>query len=410
MSSNDAPTNVAGQAATDSLAGRLAPIELTPLENVSPAVAKATGANAPPAVKLMAARGLAPLPPGDLVTALYQLAVADDPVVKKAAIKTAVELPEKILGAALATPLDERVLDFFSRRVWQKPTLLQVLLLNRATADETFRHLATLCGEEALEMIAKNEERLLRAPAIIAALYLNGKTRMSTAQRAIELAVRNGVRVDGIPAFDLAAQAIADAGTLTPERAAAEDEAFRRAAEVLEDSAKLFGPIADEKERAAHEAKEAALAEAAVEGTDPELAEKAEEKKKKLSDLSPAGKIRAATLGNAFARAVLIRDTNRQVSMACIRSPGVSDSEALRYASNRGLDDEIIRYIANHRQWLRLGSIKVALVNNPKCPVGISMRLLPHLAIRDLKQLARSKGISSVVASAAKNMLNQRGA
>ena len=112
----------------------------------------------------------------------------------------------------------------------------------------------------------------------------------------------------------------------------------------------------------------------------------------------------------AFARAVLIRDTNKQVSMACIRSPGVSDSEALRYASNRGLDDDIIRYIANHRPWLRLYGVKVALVNNPKCPMGVSMRLLPHLNVRDLKSLARSKGVPSALATAAKQMLSQRNA
>jgi len=99
-----------------------------------------------------------------------------------------------------------------------------------------------------------------------------------------------------------------------------------------------------------------------------------EEKKQKISDLSPAGKIRLATLGNAFARAVLIRDTNKLVSMAAIRSPAVTDMEVMRYASNRGLDDEIIRFIANRRQWVRLNSVKLALCNNPKCPLPIAMR------------------------------------
>jgi hypothetical protein len=305
--------------------------------------------------------------------------------------------------------LDGRVLDFFARRVWQKPKLLEVVLYNKATDDRTYRHLATLCAENELELIAKNEERLLRHPDIIAALYMNPKTRMSTVQRAIELAVRNGVRVEGIPAFDEAAKAIEESGHKTDEELAAEDAAFKKAAEVVVDPMAGLSVVAiDEKEKTAQEEADAQQAEELAEGNVKD--EKKEEEAKALKDLSTAAKIRAATLGNAFGRAVLIRDTNKQVSMACIRSPGVTDSEALRYASNRSLDDDIIRYIANNRSWLRLYGVKVALVNNPKCPMGVSMRLLPHLNVRDLKTLSRSKGIPSALATAAKQMLTQRNA
>ena len=78
--------------------------------------------------------------------------------------------------------------------------------------------------------------------------------------------------------------------------------------------------------------------------------------------------------------------------------------EVLRYASNRGLDDEIIRFIANQRHWVRLYGIKVALVNNPKCPLPVSMRFLAHLNVRDLKTLSRSKGIPSALSTAAKQL------
>ncbi|HEY2746763.1 MAG TPA: hypothetical protein VGL86_19175 [Polyangia bacterium] len=382
-------------------------LELSPLESLPPAVERAVGAKAPAPMKLMAARGLAPLPPLDMVTALYQLSFSEDETVKSAAFKTAAELPERIVGGALEQPLDARVLDFFARRVFLKPALLERILLNRATADETFRHLATLVEDSGLEMIAKNEERLLRHPPIIAALYMNPKTRMSTAQRALELAVRNNVRVEGIPAFDEAAKAIQQSGAPTAGEAAKDDALFARAAEVgVDQAAGLQLMAVDEKEAEALAEAEAQAAEQAVESSD--VVE--EEKKQKISELSPAAKIRLATLGNAFARAVLIRDTNRQVAMAAIRSPAVTDMEALRYASNRGLEDEIIRFIAGQRQWVRLNGIKVALCNNPKCPLPVAMRFLPHLNVRDLKALSRSKGIPSALCTAAKQMLQQRNA
>jgi hypothetical protein len=382
-------------------------LELTPLETLPPSVERAVGAKAPAPMKMMAARGMAPLPPADMATALYQLSFSEDEAIKSAAFKSAAELPERILGAALDAPLDRRVLDFYARRVFQKAPLLEKLLLNKATSDETFRHLATLVDERGLEMIAGNEERLLRHPPIIAALYLNPKTRMSTAQRALELAVRNNVRVEGIPAFEEAARAIQQSGAPDPQKVAADDAAFARATEVAVDQTAALGLVAvDENEAAALAEAEAAAAEQAVEA--PGVAE--DEKKQKISDLSPAGKIRLATLGNAFARAVLIRDTNRLVAMAAIRSPAVTDMEVMRYATNRGLDDDIIRYIANQRQWVRLNSIKLALCNNPKCPLPIAMRFLPHLNVRDLKALARSKGIPSALVTAAKQMLQQRNA
>src|SRR4051794_3506892 len=204
-------------------------IDWTPLETLPPAIDKVAGPNAPAPLKMMAARGLSPLKPGEQLTALYQLVQTGDDAVKQAAQKTASELPEKILTGALAEALDKRVLDFFARRLWQKGKLLGAVLLNKATDDETFRHLATLCGEAELEMIAKNEERLLRHPPIIAALYMNPKTRMSTAQRALELAVRNNVKVDGIPAFEEAAKTIEQSGQQSAVQAAQDDAAFQRA-------------------------------------------------------------------------------------------------------------------------------------------------------------------------------------
>jgi hypothetical protein len=385
-------------------------MDWTPLEALPPAVEKVAGPKAPPPLKMMAARGLSPLKPGEMLTALYQLAQSDDPALKQAAQKTATELPEATLKVGLAEALDVRVLDFFARRLFQKPPLLEIVLLNKQTDDDTFRHLATICNENELELIARNEERLLRTPGIIAALYLNPKTRMSTAQRALELAVRNNVRVEGIAAFDEAKAAIeAEAGKPAAD-AAALDAAFKSAAEVAVDpmAALIVGAVDPAEEEAQLAAEEKQLVDALAAGEEPATEEIAEEKKKRLEELPIAAQIRAATLGNSFARATLIRSKNKQVAMACVKSPAVKDSEAMHWAANRSLDEDIIRYIANKRQWTRLYGVKVALCNNPKCPIPTAMGFLPHLRPSDLKAVSRSKGVPSAVANAAKQMLQAR--
>jgi hypothetical protein len=364
-------------------------LPLTPLESLSEAVARAAGPAAPDPVRMMAARGLAPLGPNDLVTALYQLAqpwAEDADGLAGSARETAAGLPDGVLAGALAAPIDPRVLDFFARAARARSAVLQIILFNARTADETFAWLASVCGEPELGVIARNELRLLRHPAIIAALYLNRKTPMSVAARAVELAVRNQVTVEGIPGFESVRAAL-----IEEPPSEADDAAFRSAAEDPDQLAAEPAEIDDEGE----------LLEAAPSDDESERATR-------ISQLSSVAKLRLAAVGTAFHRAVLIRDANRQVAMAAIQSPLVNENEVIRYASNRGLSEEVIRYIATNRQFVRLYQVKLSLVNNPKCPLQAGMGFLPHLQPRDLRALSRSRSVSSALAKAAKGLMEKR--
>ena len=124
--------------------------------------------------------------------------------------------------------------------------------------------------------------------------------------------------------------------------------------------------------------------------------------------MSVSAKIRLATLGNAFARAVLVRDPIRLVAVAAIKVPGVTDIEAARYAANSSLSDDVIRHIASRREWTKLYGIKVSLVMNPKTPITDAARLMPFLRERDLRGVAKSKGVPSAVVAQARKLLTQR--
>lgn len=374
-------------------------LERTPLDPaaLSDAAKKALGGAGP--LKLMAARGLAPLPrPADLASVLYQLALDADATVAAAADKTAGELPEKILAGALADPaLEPRVLDFFAPKIAAKPALVEALLLNRSTADDTVRELASKLGERELELVAGNEQRLLRCPAIIGAMYMNPRTRMSTVDRAVELAVRNNVTVPGVPAWEEVVAAVLglqkEAAAAAPP-AAEEDAAFAAAASFAIGDKE---PIADAELDAFLTAEANEALEASAKG-----------KQSAIGKLSIPGKIRLATLGNAFARAILIRDSNKQVALAAIRSPGVSENEVVKYAANRALADDVVRVIANTKEWTKLYQVKLNLVQNPKCPLPAAMRMLPFLHDKDVRMLAKSKGIPSALAAQAKKLAAQK--
>ena len=119
-------------------------------------------------------------------------------------------------------------------------------------------------------------------------------------------------------------------------------------------------------------------------------------------------KVRLATVGNAYCRQVLIRDTNKMVAMAVIRSPAITDMEVVAAASNRAVCDDVIRYISNNREFTKDYSVKSALVNNPKCPLASSLRLLAFLRPDDLRAVSRSRNIPGALATAAKKLLAQR--
>lgn len=362
----------------------------TPLDpsQLSTAAQRALG---PGPGRMMASRGMLPLPPLDQLYVLYQLALDADASIAQTAKITALGLPEKLLAGTLADPtLDPRVLDYYGELVGpQKPSVFDAVALNPSVSDPTLAKLAGKAGARETELIAQNEQRLLRHPEIIAALYMNRNARMSTVDRIVELAVRNGVRVPGLAAWDEVARALGGGGASAP----ADDEVFATAAEALTgDDTPLTTGDADE-----------VLPE--TDSPEPEVAPPANVP---INKMTIPAKIRLAQLGNAFARATLVRDPIRLVAVAAIKSPGVTEIEAARYASNSSLAEDVIRYIAQKREWTKLYGIKVSLCRNPKTPMQEAARMLPFLRDKDLINLTKSKGVPSALAANARKLMMQR--
>ncbi len=361
-----------------------------PAASLSPAVAKLVGGATP--AKLMAVRGMAPLRPAELLVAVYQLSFDPDAAIRTAAESAPAGFPDNVINPPLGEALPAHLLHFFAARLPdQRTTALERILYNPATADETFVMLAARLDESLLEVVAQNEMRLLRCPAIVEALFFNKRARMSSVNRAVELCARNGVRLDGVPAFDEIVGAI------------------------RQDPEATDGAAIDDRFQAALTAAEAGLAGDGAPG-EPGDGETAPEEKKrpvgmsfiKFDRLKIFEKIRLATIGNATCRKMLIRDSNKLVAMTVIRSPHITEMEIQRIAGSTNVCDEVIRYIANSRDRSKDYAVKLALVTNPKCPLGSSLRFLAYLHPDDLRNISRSKNIPGVLAAAAKRLLQQR--
>jgi hypothetical protein len=129
---------------------------------------------------------------------------------------------------------------------------------------------------------------------------------------------------------------------------------------------------------------------------------------KQIMSLTVAEKIKLALQGNKEVRSVLVKDANKLVSTAVLKNPRISDPEVLDVAQSRNSSEEVLRIIANNRGWLRNYQVKCGLVNNPKTPLGIALKLINHLMLRDLKNLAKSKNVPNVISTSAKNSLQRK--
>lgn len=409
---------------------------------LGPAVWKVVRPGAPAPLQGMVARGLAPLPPRDLLVALYQLWVTDAPDLAEQAAKTVTTLPPKILGAALAdAQIPAGVLDFVGRKLPREPLALEAIVRHPRVHDQTLVGLGRVCPEGICDLLAENQERWLACPAIVESLYQNPSCRMSVAQKMLELAVREGLELK-LPNIEEIKQAIftggdGPRGTADPAAEAADDEQFRQVAQRAIDGQDhvvermIAAGVAEEVDPdavvAAAEAPEevdqvlasleAVLGDASdeldlpLQADQPAAAPVPEVKNDRvtvISKLSPMKKIRLALIGNAFERAVLIRDSNKAVCLSAIKSPKVKENEVVAYCANRSLAHDVIRYIVGRREWTKLYSVKLNLVLNPKTPMSAAMGLLGHLHAHDVRKVAHSRNIPSALATAAKRRMEQR--
>jgi len=333
-------------------------------------------ADAPLPARMMAARGMVPLKGADLIVVLVQLAHSADEAVGNAAKQTLRGLPEAVVVAGATSLTIPAILEGLADVSDGRDAILEAIVANNVTASETVARVSRFCSEHMGEVIATNQQRILAAPAILEALYKNKRVRMSTIDRLVELAARNGVDVPGIPAFQLHVEALK--GELIPEPS---DEPLPS------DSMFTDALAADSSDGEVVE----------LVGKDEDAVENVKEKFASLAhrirEMTTAEKIRFAVVGDAAARALLVRDPKRAVYYAAISSPAMTETEAASIAHSREVAVDVLRFVGNRKEWLKNYDLKRALIFNAKTPMDVSLRFLTHMRANDLKTLSMSRGV-----------------
>lgn len=366
------------------------------------AVQKVLGAPLP--VRKMAAKGAAPgLKPSDVLHALVALSdlgnapaaanLAEWAELAMMAQNTLRAPPAPLVKAALSGALDPRVLDALADAA--DFDVVSQVVLHADTQDDTLGRLARGGSERLTELLATNETRLLKTPALIEALYKNPNTRMSTADRIVELAIRNGLELAGIPAFREVVQALQ--GELVSEASdqpTPDDEAFVECAQLALD-ADVLG------ENDMHEVDEST----GTESVKPQFVEQA----KAFDKLPISGRVRRAQVGKASDRNRAFRDPSPLVRKAAAKSELLNESEVLLVTNNRSTAEDVLRVLGTDREWTRHHKVKLNLVMNPRTPFDVAARFVSFLRDHELKQLAASKDVPGAIVTQAKQQLQRKG-
>lgn len=349
--------------------------------------------------------GLFPMTPELRVCALYQIAHTRQAQEAKA-IGVIRSLEASVLTNLFRVLDQSIVLDWLAdvilgaekspifEAIPEHPDLITSLSQNPMVASETLVRVALFTSDRGCERLANNQRRLVQTPEIIPALYYNPKFSTTQADRVLEFAAREGLDLSWLP---VASEVLNELAGEVNSSGVVDDSALQRAlvegAEVNPADAIMNAVLEAHAARKAQETGE-------------------EEPKKKgyalIQSLNVAQKIRLALLGSQSDRALLVKDANKVVSRAAIRSPAVSVSEALVHARNHSLNADIIEFIATNRKWMQNYRVKVQIVLNPKTPVNIALNALGSLRPAELRQVAQSHGVSGVVSARAKAMIKQR--
>ena len=127
-----------------------------------------------------------------------------------------------------------------------------------------------------------------------------------------------------------------------------------------------------------------------------------------LARLSVPGKVELAGKGNREVRRILSRDASSIVARSVIGSPKLTEDDIISYAASSLTHEEVLRFIAESRQWTANRLVVSALVQNPRTPPPAAIRFLKSYQTSELRVLSQNRSLSAPVRQEARRLLAQR--
>jgi len=376
--------------------------------STNPAVQAIIGGTAPHQARLAAASGFLPLPQSDLLEVLVALQGAEESEIAEAAKETLEsQAADDLLAAAKSSDTSPAVLDYLAEFSQQNREIHEAIILNSRTPDQAIAGLASTTSDSSLlDLIATNQQRLVRFPKIIDAILANSDRSGEAERRARETKQEFFEKERG-------ARQIAQELRSRGNGAAAEffenadltgglstDDAWLIAQHIEVSDAELDNSWlpSERYEELRMETEEERIANfnRVLESERLEMGELPPERvslMRSLMFMNTKDRMKLAMKGDREARGILIRDSNRMVATAVIHNPRVTDQEVENIAAMRTVADEVLRLIALNRNWARSYPVIHNLVRNPRTPIPTVLSTLPRIRTKDLKNLTQNRNV-----------------
>ncbi|HJX89419.1 MAG TPA: hypothetical protein VJ372_02940 [Pyrinomonadaceae bacterium] len=392
----------------------------------NPVVKAIIEGSAPQPARLAAARGLLPLPQQDLLEVLVALSNNSDAEIAEAATETLQsENPDELLIAAKADETAPTVLAYLASQTDAKREIHEALILNSNTPDEALAVLAATTKDGLLlELVALNQQRLVRFPQLIEAILENAGRTAEAERRARETKkeffekergarqIADELRARGKTAaaeFFESAELTSASGNLSIEDAWIIAEHIEVSDSDIDDS---WLP-SERYEELDFESTEqiAANIQRVIESENLEGGELTAERVsliRRIMLMNTRDRMKLAMKGDREARGILIRDANKVVCSAVINNPRITDHEVENISAMRTISDEVLRLIALNRAWARSYPIIHNLARNPRTPIPTAIGILPRIRTKDLFNLSQSRSVSEAVRRQAHRLVGAR--
>lgn len=311
-------------------------------------------------LQVLAASGLLPLPPEELIPLQVELARGGDPELARSATESLRAVDARIVAPFLERQAGEEVLSFFAVET-QSPLLIETILRRRDVPRPLLVDLAARLPADLQEILILRQDAILDEPTILDALERNPLLSGYTQRRVTEY------REHLLP------QARRPAAPVSGVIEEMSDEELAEAVALVREQAPVEGEVE----------------------TETGLSEG------QIRMLPVPARLKLARGASRQLRTFLMRDSNVQVALAALFGNPLSDQEVEHAASSRAVGVEVLEGIAKKREWVSRYNVAKLLVQNPRTPLPISLKLVNRMSVRDLRELGRDKNIADAVRSTA---------
>lgn len=295
--------------------------------------------------KLAVCTGTIPLEPPDRAELLVLLATDADERIKDRALNSLLSVPQEAFMAALTREdAPWQLVEYCAKNLSEKPGVADAIALHPACTANELAPIAKLLGVNTVSGLLDNLDRLSTHADQVEVLLQSASLTAEQRQQLTELM-----------------QGEADEATLA--------EAVSSATEGMGERQSLL---------------------------------------QRLSGMRVVQRVQLALKGGREERMALIRDSCKVVQRAVLQSSRLTDREVESFAAMANLSDEVLRLIANKRQFRKNYVVVRNLLNNPKTPVDVTLKMLPMLQANDLKMLSMNKNIPEALRSTAVKLHRQR--